>query len=80
VEQRFGLLEVGGVQAFGKPVIDLGQQVPCFFAFTLLLPESAQAHGGVEFQGFGLVVAGCTQGMLKTGFPLGAIAAWSLPE
>src|SRR5712691_8219059 len=45
IEQRPGILEVGGIKAFGEPAIDLGQQLVGCGALALLLPQATQAHG-----------------------------------
>src|SRR5215475_2867849 len=46
LQQRLGLLEVGGVKAFGEPAVDWRQQGMRFGAHALLLPEATEAHGG----------------------------------
>ena len=40
---------------------------------ALLLPQPAQAHGGAQLPGFGLLAAGDGQGLLEAGFSLGRI-------
>src|SRR5713101_7222847 len=40
IEQRPGLLEVGGVKPFGEPAVDLGQQLVGCGALALLLPQA----------------------------------------
>ena len=57
-EERFGLLQVSGVKALGKPVVDLRQQLPGRGAFTLALPQAAQAHGGPQLERLRLLAAG----------------------
>jgi hypothetical protein len=44
VEQRLGVLEVGGLETFGKPAVDFSKQLTGFFSLALLLPQPAQAH------------------------------------
>ena len=46
LQQRLGLLEVGGVKALGEPAVDWGQQLASLRALALLLPQAAQTHGG----------------------------------
>jgi hypothetical protein len=38
-KQRLGLLQVGGVKAFGEPAVDGLDQVSGFIPFALLLPQ-----------------------------------------
>src|SRR6266446_4450708 len=45
-EQSPGLLEVGCIKAFSKPMVDWCQKVMGFLGFALLLPESSEAGGG----------------------------------
>ena len=40
---------------------------------SLLLPQAAQARGGPQLPGFGLLAAGNGQGLLEAGFGLGCI-------
>ena len=41
VEQRLGLFEIGGIEAFGKPAEDRGEQ-----CYRLLLPALLSAQAG----------------------------------
>jgi hypothetical protein len=47
-QQRFGLLEVSGVKAFGEPAVDGGQQLVGCGLFALVPPQARQAHGGAQ--------------------------------
>jgi len=49
VEQRFGLFQVGGIEAFGKPAINRGEKVVCFGASILVAAEPSEAHSGAQF-------------------------------
>jgi len=40
LQQRFRLLQVLGVELFGEPAVDLGQQLPGVFPLILLLPQT----------------------------------------
>jgi hypothetical protein len=73
VEQRLGLLEVGGVKALGEPAVDGRQQLMGLGALALLLPQARQAGGGAQLPGPGLLAADNGQGVLKTDFRLGGI-------
>src|SRR6266568_6357100 len=44
IEQRFGFLEVGGVEPFGEPAIDLSQHLVDFGMLALLLPEATETQ------------------------------------
>src|SRR5262245_13051496 len=58
LQQPPSLLEIGSVKALGKPAVDRRQQVVCFLALALLLPQVCQAHGGAQLQRFRLLAAG----------------------
>src|SRR5262245_42497432 len=58
VQQRLGLLEVGGVKALGEPAVDRCEQIVGVGAPALLLPQARQAHGGAQLQGLRLLAAG----------------------
>ena len=45
VEQRLGLFEVGGVEAFGKPGVDWGEQGDRLLLPALLSAQAGEAHG-----------------------------------
>src|SRR5882724_1081123 len=70
LQQRPGLLQVGGVKALGEPAIDRCQQVVSLGALTLLLPQATQAHRRPQLQRLRLLAAGNLQGLLITGFCL----------
>ena len=40
IEQRLGVLQVGGVEALGEPLVSLCQHVAGLFLPTLLLPQA----------------------------------------
>ena len=72
-QQCPGVLQVGGVKAFGEPAVDRRQQrrrlrYACPAAATV-----GQAHGGAQLPGLGLLTAGNGQGLLEAGFRLGRI-------
>src|SRR5712692_7570166 len=64
-EEGPGLLEVGRGKPFGEPPIGLAEEVASRVTLTLTLPEPTQAHGGSQFQRFGLLLAGQSQGLMK---------------
>src|SRR6266567_1332134 len=55
VEQRLGLLESGGIKAFGEPAIDRSEQRAGLSALALALPQATQAHGVFEVCDVGLI-------------------------
>src|SRR5215831_18616783 len=67
LQQRLSLLQVGRVKPLGEPAIHLRQQLPGFVALALLLPQSTQAHRRPQLQGLGLLAAGKSEGLMKTG-------------
>src|SRR5262245_15292852 len=76
LKQRLGLLEVGGIKAFGEPVIDLLQQCTGFDALTLALPQACQAHSSAEFEGFCLLLTCHVESVLKA--HLGVVLLWTI--
>src|SRR6516165_11037662 len=62
VEQRLCVFEIGGVEAFGKPAVDRGEQLACFMVATLVAAEPGEAHGGAQFPELGLLLPGDAQG------------------
>ena len=50
-----------------------------FLAFSLLLPETRQAHGRPQFQRLRLLAAGDIEGLLEAGFCL-RCRAWQLRQ
>jgi hypothetical protein len=45
VEQRLGVPQVGGIEAFGEPAVDFGENRAGLFAFAL--PNEQSRSGGV---------------------------------
>src|SRR4029450_6169131 len=66
IKQRLGLLQVGGIKAFGEPVIDWREQRAGFDALIRALPQARQAHGGAEFERLRLLPTSHVEGALKT--------------
>jgi hypothetical protein len=62
VQQRLGVLEVGGVEALGEPAVDRCQQLVGFRALVLALPQARQAHGGAEFERLCLLLTSHVEG------------------
>jgi hypothetical protein len=73
LQQRLGLLQIGGIEPLGEPAIDRGQQLVGLSPLALVLPQAAQAGGGPQLPRFGLLAAGNGQGLLETGFRSGRV-------
>ncbi len=72
-EQGSGLQQVGHVKPLGEPAVDLRQQLVGCCALALRLPQPAQAHGGAQFEGLRLLLAGKGAGLLKA-----CLSVWRL--
>ena len=70
LQQRLGLLQVGGVKALGEPAVDWASSARASALLALLLPEATEAHGGPQLQRFRLLAVGDVQGPLQPGFCL----------
>src|SRR5262252_6314616 len=70
LQQRLGLLKIGGVKTFRKPAIDRRQEFARFGLLTLLLPEATQTHRGAQLQRFRLLATGHVESPLQPGFCL----------
>ena len=44
IEQRLGVFQVGGVEALGEGVVDVGQCLVSLSLLALSLPQPAQTH------------------------------------
>src|SRR6516162_390218 len=51
-QQRFGVLQVGGVEALGEPVVDLPEHRARLVAFALTRQEPRKSSRGAEFERF----------------------------
>src|SRR4051794_5735012 len=56
-EQRLRLLQIFGVEAFGEPAINWGQQLIRLLAFALALPQACQTHRCAQLPHFRLLPA-----------------------
>ena len=57
IEQRLGLFEVGGVEAFGEPGVDRGAQGGRLLRPALLAAQAGKAHRTAQFPGFRVLPA-----------------------
>jgi hypothetical protein len=48
IEQRLGVFQIGGVEAFGEPAIDLSEHRPRFVAATLFREQPREAPRGAQ--------------------------------
>src|SRR5579862_453855 len=55
VEQGLGIIQIGGIEAFGEPVVDFGEHRARFVAMTLLREQSREAGRGAQFKTTGLL-------------------------
>src|SRR6266540_6953361 len=67
LQQRPGLLQVGGVKALGEPAIDRCQQLAGFGALALAPPQPGEAHGSAQLPRLGLPTAGDVKGLGQAG-------------
>src|SRR5436309_10589886 len=65
IQQCLRLLQIRRIKAFGEPAIDGCQEVMGFLAFALPLPESSETCCCTEFERFGLLVLGYTDGVME---------------
>jgi hypothetical protein len=65
IKQRLGFLQVSRVKTLGKPLVHRCQQVIPFLVLVLLVPQTSQAHGGPEFERFGLLLTSYVDGVLE---------------
>ena len=61
-------MQVFGIKAFGKPIVDLGQHLVSFFLFALLLPQAREARVGTQLQRLCLLPARDFNSLVKTRF------------
>ena len=59
IEQRLGLFEIGGVEAFGEPAIDRCQQIAGFGGSALPAHQIRETSTRPQFPGFRLLLARC---------------------
>jgi hypothetical protein len=74
VEQSLGILEVSGVEPFGKPAVDGGEQVMGLGASALVAPEAREAGGGAQLQGLRLLALGCIDRLVEPRCCFGSVA------
>jgi hypothetical protein len=47
--------QIGRVKAFSEPPVCIGKETACVRTPALSVPQSAHAHGGAKFKGFGSI-------------------------
>jgi len=65
-QKRLRVLQVRRLKPLSKPPVYGLEQLVGIPALTPALPQAGQAGGGVQFPGFGLLLAGDVEGLLKT--------------
>src|ERR1700730_18197617 len=68
MEQRLGLLQVEGAEAFCHPAIDRSEEIAGLIALALIAPEPRHAHGCAQFPGLRLLLTGNRERALEIGF------------
>jgi len=58
LQQRLGLLEVSGVEAFGEPVVDFGEHRAGLVAAASIAQQAGKADASAEFEKPGVLPAG----------------------
>src|SRR6516162_1108075 len=66
-EESCGVLQVGGIEALGKPAVDGREQLACFRAPTLLAPQPGEARRRAQFERFRLLLAGDAKSVMECG-------------
>jgi len=61
-EERFGVAQVGGVEALGEPGVDGGEEVAGLVQLAAIGPEAGEGSGGTQLEGLGALVAGDIKG------------------
>jgi hypothetical protein len=56
-QQRLGLLEVEGTEAFGEPAADSSEEIPRIASLAALGPQPGERSRGAELKGPGLLTA-----------------------
>src|SRR6202047_4459604 len=74
-EQFLRLLQIGGIEALGKPAVDRREKIAGFSAAALVAAEPGEAHGGAQFPELGPLLLGDAQGFAiqllgRLGMPL----------
>jgi len=54
-QQHLSVLQASSVKPLGEPAIDRHQEITRGVPLTLLLPQTREAHGGAQLQGFRLL-------------------------
>src|SRR5262245_623523 len=68
VEHRLSVPEVGCVETFGEPAVNLGQQAPRVLTLALSLEKTAQAHRCPQLERFRLLSRRQGDGLTKARF------------
>jgi len=70
LQQRLGLLQVGGVKALAEPAVDRRQQLASGITLALVLLQTGKTHSGAQLEGLGPLATGCGKPLLEAGFRL----------
>src|SRR5215467_8040760 len=58
LQQRLRFFQITSVEPLSEPPINRSKQFARLLHLALVAPEAREAHGGAEFPGFGLLLAG----------------------
>src|SRR5260370_27321996 len=73
IDQRFGVFEVGSVEALGEPVVDLGEHCARLIATALFRKQSRETHRCAQLPRFGILFAPSLDRALKAALSLFSI-------
>ena len=73
LQQRLRFLQIARVEALRKPPVNRSQQFARLLHLALVAPETREAHGGAEFPGLCLLLAGDGESALELGLCLRVI-------
>jgi hypothetical protein len=76
LQQRLRIHQIARVEPLRKPLVGRSQQFARLPHLALIAPEACEAHGGAEFPGFGLLLAGDSESALEASLRFSKIAPW----
>ena len=64
IEQVLCFFQIARVEPLCEPTVNWSQQFARFAHLAVVAPEACEAHGGAEFKGSGLLLAGDSEGAI----------------
>ena len=80
LQQRLRLFQIARVEPLSEPPVNRSQQFARLPHLALVTQEAREAHGGAEFPGFGLLLAGDVESPQKTVFTFGLLSPCRMDE